>query len=509
MPSAYSRTLPARADLEQQKTQAKELLAAYKRGDDAALARVRTELPDKSPISLTDAQFVLAREYGFASWRALEEHIDHQAVKAMPPVEQLKHALRRRDAAELRRLLSRDASLRVAINEPIFPFDSPALVTVGDEPDVVEVLLEFGADPNRKSSWWAGGFHPLYGASPQVAERLLAAGAVVDACAAAHLDRIDLLSQMLIDDPSCANERGGDGQTPLHFARSREVVDLLLAAGADIDARDVDHRSTAAEWMVDSRGDLARYLVERGATADVFLAAALGFVDKARALAAADASVLSLRTGQGAYGEQGRSSFHIYLWTIGANFTPLQAAAKFGKRDVLDALLAIATPVQRLLLACHDGAADEARTIVRDNPGIVEGLRGADRRALTDEAWIGNERAVELMLALGFDPAVPGETGPTGRTALHSAAWQGSVACVSALLRHPSGRALLEVREGTYQGTPISWCCHGSRNCGDPKADHAEVARLLIAAGASIDPKLQDCSDAMQVVLAGSVDAHR
>jgi ankyrin repeat protein len=102
-----------------------------------------------------------------------------------------------------------------------------------------------------ESSWWGGGFHALHGATPAVAERLLAAGAIPDACAAAHLDRADLLERMLAEHPARVHERGGDGQMPLHFAsRSRRVVDLLLEAGADIDARDVDHRSTAAEWMI-------------------------------------------------------------------------------------------------------------------------------------------------------------------------------------------------------------------------------------------------------------------
>lgn len=501
MSSAFSRTLPARADLEQQKKQAKELLAAYKRGDDEARGRVRSELPDKSPITLADAQFVLAREYGFASWRALKEHIEARAAEALPPVDQLKRALRRADAGDVRRLLERHPSLRATINEPIFGFDAPALNTVGDQPDLVDVLLEFGADPNRKSSWWAGGFHPLYGASPAVAERLLAAGAVVDACAAAHLDRLDLLEQILEDNPERVHERGGDGQTPLHFARSRAMADRLLAGGADIDARDVDHRSTPAEWMLDSRTDLARHLVERGATADIFLAAALGLTDRAMALVVADPNVLELRTGQGAYGEKQPSSFHIYMWTIGPNFTSLDTAAKFGHRNVVTALLALASPTQRLLFACHQGAADDARAIVREHPGIVQSLRGADRSALTDEAWTGNAPAVEVMLELGFDPSVSSGSGPTSATALHCAAWQGSVGSVAALLRYPSGRALLDVRESAFQGTPLSWCCHGSTNCGDPRADHAAVARLLIAADARIDPKLTDCSDEMQAVL--------
>ena len=477
------------------------MLAAYKRGDAEALDRVRSALPDKSPIALADAQFVIAREYGFPSWRALKEHIEERAAESLPPLEQLKRVMRRPDATTLRRLLERHPVLRTSLNEPIFSFDSPALVTVGDRLDVVDVLLDFGADPNRKSSWWAGGFHPLYGASDDVAERLIAAGAVVDACAAAHLDRLDLLGPLLREDPQRVHERGGDGQTPLHFARSRRVVDLLLDAGADIDARDVDHRSTAAEWMLDGRMDVARYLVERGAATDIFLASALGFTERATALARAEPSVLELRTGQGSYGEQGRSSFHIYLWTIGPNFTPLQTAAKFGERETLEALLPLATPTQRLLFTCHEGMSDDARAIVRENPNIVAELRGPDRRALTDEAWTGNAPAVALMLELGFDPSVPSESGPTGGNALHCASWQGSAASVAALLAHPSGRALINVRERTYEGSPLSWCCHGSRNCGDPRADHAEVARLLLAAGAASDPRLTECSDEMQAVL--------
>ena len=409
------------------------------------------------------------------------------------PLESAHRAVRDGDAIALRRVLEAHAELRKAINEPLFPFDSPALVAISGRGNVelVNVLLEFGADPNLRSGWWAGGFHPLHGATPAVAERLLAAGAIPDACAAAHLDRADLLERMLAEDPARVSERGGDGQTPLHFARSRRVVDLLLGAGADIDARDIDHRSTAAEWMIgdveaprESRIGIARYLVERGASADIFLAAALGLTDRARALLARDASLLSLRTGQGDYGEKKPSSFHIYMWTIGSNFTPLQTAAKFQQKETLEAMTAYASPAQRLLLACHEGGRDEALAIARAQPGILQALTGADRRALTDEAWAANAPAVELMLELGFDPAAESASGPTSGTALHCAAWQGSVECVAALLRHPSGRALIDVRESAYQGTPLHWCCHGSMNCGNPRADHVEVARLLLAAGA-------------------------
>lgn len=432
------------------------------------------------------------------------------------PVERFKRAVHDRDVSALRRVLSDSEVARAAINDPLFGFDAPALVAVAEEGDIalVNTLLDFGADPNRSSSWWAGGFHPLHAALGPVAERLLAAGAVPDACAAARLDRPDLLARILTDDPARVSERGGDGQTPLHFARSRVIVDMLIEAGADLDARDVDHRSTPAEWMLGdpdspakSRVDLAQYLVERGASADIFLAAALGLTDRARALLKADPSLLSLRTGQGHYGEQPPGSYHIHLWTLGPNLTPLQVAAQRGQHETVQAMLEFASPAERLLLACHLGNAVEARAVVRDHPGIVERLGPAERRALTDEAWAANAPAVELLLELGFDPSVPSSSGPTGGTALHCAAWEGSVDCVAAILRYPAGRALIDARESTYQGTPLSWCSHGSVNCGSMRADHAAVARLLIAAGARVDREMLNWagSGAFRAVLAEAV----
>src|SRR6187551_2721425 len=135
----------------------------------------------------------------------------------------IRDALCRRDAADVRRLLREHPELRQRINEPLFAFDAPAIVAYAGDAAVVEVLLEAGADPNRRSEWWAGPFHALYSATGEAAERLIAAGAVMDACAAAHLDRADVLEQMIAADPARVHERGGDGQTPLHFAVSTTV----------------------------------------------------------------------------------------------------------------------------------------------------------------------------------------------------------------------------------------------------------------------------------------------
>jgi hypothetical protein len=38
-------------------------------------------------------------------------------------------------------------------------------------------------------------------------------------------------------------------------------------------------------------------------------------------------------------------------------------------------------------------------------------------------------------------------------------------------------------------------------NCGNPRADHAAVARLRLLAGARPGPEMRGCSDTMQAVL--------
>ncbi len=502
MTAPIRRALPPRANLAQQKTQARELLQAFTSDAPDAVARVRAVLPDKSRIVLADAQFVLAREYGFDNWAALRQHIDDRTAALRAPHERLHHALQRRDAQAVRELLSAHGEFRPLINAPLFPYNAPALVACAGDADMVQVLLDFGADPNLRSSWWAGGFHALHSATGLAAERLIAAGAVPDACAAAHLDDVPLLASMLAADPARVHERGGDGQTPLHFARSRAAIDLLLQAGADIDALDVDHRATPAAWMLDrvrgaGRWELARYLAERGAACDIFLAAALGRTQDAVAMLGRDATLLNLQTGRGAYGEQPPSSYHIYFWTIGTHRAPLDVAAQFGNDETLAAMLPFATPVQRLWLVCRSGDAAAARALVAQHPGLMASLDGDAHRAISDAAWQGDAAAVRVMLDLGFDPATPGHDSGT---ALHCAAWHGSAETVAVLLEAPAARALLAVRDANYNTTPLGWCAHGSLN-GPRGAGHAEVARLLLEAGAGVEQL--EASDAVEAVVSG------
>src|SRR6266851_873296 len=106
-----ARQLPERPNLEQLKRQAKDLLRSARANGSAALQRFRI-LPAFANISdadlahrsfaLHDAQSVIAREYGFDSWKALHERVDELTLESAAAVDQFIEAATdgRRDRAE-------------------------------------------------------------------------------------------------------------------------------------------------------------------------------------------------------------------------------------------------------------------------------------------------------------------------------------------------------------------------------------------------------------------------
>jgi ankyrin repeat protein len=81
--------LPDNPSLENLRKQAKSLLKAARAGDSEILARVREfhPHPERTSIklSLSDAQLVIARSHGFASWSKLKRHLDVLAQHSLMP----------------------------------------------------------------------------------------------------------------------------------------------------------------------------------------------------------------------------------------------------------------------------------------------------------------------------------------------------------------------------------------------------------------------------------------
>src|SRR5687768_10541145 len=101
-PSASTRSLPASPSLRQLRKQAKDLLKSYRAGDVAARAEVeRFESQSKlRKFVLGDAQRVLARAYGFASWTKLKLHVEEASARAFCA------AVKLGDVARVRRLVA-------------------------------------------------------------------------------------------------------------------------------------------------------------------------------------------------------------------------------------------------------------------------------------------------------------------------------------------------------------------------------------------------------------------
>lgn len=252
-------------------------------------------------------------------------------------------AWRANDAATVADVLAQRPELRARINEPMpgGHFGATPLICAVQRGsrELVDVLLAAGADINARSHWWAGSFGVL-DHDNGLAEFLIQRGARVDANAAAKLGLFEELVALVQADPSLVHARGGDGQTPLHVARTVEIARFLLDHGADIDALDVDHESTPAQYLIREHPDVARFLVERGCRTDILLAAALGDLRLVRKHIEAYPQCIRLRTNTESFPKNNpRAGGTIYIWTLGQNKTAHAVAREFGHPEVLQLLM--------------------------------------------------------------------------------------------------------------------------------------------------------------------------
>jgi ankyrin repeat protein/catechol 2,3-dioxygenase-like lactoylglutathione lyase family enzyme len=290
-----SLSLPERASLEFLKKLAKERLAAQRATDPAA--------------RLADAQLAVAREYGFPSWQALKAEIDRRRA---PHLAEFLRACSAGDVEALRGLLTADPGL---VRERIAS-GSTGLHQAVRHPEALRLLIAHGADPNVRDT--ADNASPLHFAAASGALEsvriLLDAGADVhgtgdlhkgdvigwaargghDAVIALLLDRgarhhifsamalgdLDLVEQLVEQDPGCLSRRRSrfeGGQTPLHAAcappdglsgePNYAMLERLIELGADVEAKDDHGRTPMAVAMLRGDREAMRLLHAGGAKA--------------------------------------------------------------------------------------------------------------------------------------------------------------------------------------------------------------------------------------------------
>jgi ankyrin repeat protein len=465
-----SRQLPPSPSLEQLKKQAKSLLKRQQAADSAALTRIRENHPRwrnpseeqvaSSPFALADAQFVIASEYGFASWSKLQSHVKtlEAASSTAEAVASLRDAAGGGDLARLNALLDAHPELiderggegvRTPLHQAVFGNSEPA----------VKLLLERGANPNIRCE--------------------------------------------------------GDNAYPLHFAVEKHrlpIIRLLVEHGADTIGEGDYHELGVIGWAtawdyIQPNPEIIAYLLAHGARHNIFSAVAMGEAEVIRDLVARTPNDLERRMN----GTRMRSMpLHLAviknqpasvatLLDLGANtesldeagFSALDLAALEGRHDLAQVLLERGAKVRLPAAVALARTADVERLLRRDPGTLKPGGRWghlilrASERAPGDviETLIRNGASVNVHA----DPKTSIDS-TSGYTPLHAAAWHGNVSAIDVLMKHGAD---VRAREEKYHGTPAGWADY---------AGHKE-ARDLILRGPI------DIIEAIQYHMAGRVKA--
>jgi ankyrin repeat protein len=322
--------IPYGASLEEYERQATALFAALMAGDDSAKWRFKWEHPRfrgtsvaevaATPLSLGDAQEVIAREHGFATWANVTQFTD--VIRRDGGVQQFEAAV---DA-----VIEGDLA---ALNELLRA--NPALVRARSTRRHRATLLHYVA---------ANGVENARQKTPanavEVARMLLGSGAEVDALADMYDAKCTTMSMLV---SSCH---------PAEMGLQAALAETLLDYGAALDD------GPGSPWQSPLMTALtfgylatAETLARRGARLDNFAAAAgLGRIEDAtRLLATADAE--SKHIGLALAAQHGHAAVVRLLLDAGedpnrynpegfhAHATPLHHAALAGHTDVVRLLV--------------------------------------------------------------------------------------------------------------------------------------------------------------------------
>src|SRR6476659_6302914 len=151
-----TRAMRENPDIDQLRRQARELLEAYRAQSPDAVLEVdayhRTATPDT--FALHDAQFVLARAYGFESWPKLKAAVEGVTTKP------LHEAVQKSDLGAVRALLARRPEIVDLLRWGPSGFEIRAIhiAVMARDVEMTRLLLDAGADtrdgiwPNRDAT---------------------------------------------------------------------------------------------------------------------------------------------------------------------------------------------------------------------------------------------------------------------------------------------------------------------------------------------------------------------
>jgi len=501
------RSLPRSPDLGHLREEAKSLHKSHAAGAPGAVGFVDFHrAKPAATLKLADAQFVLARSYGFKSWARLKAFVEAQSrspeelgVLLLQTLftdnfSLLAELYARRDslpagdfflaaalgnAAMVESMLTADPTWASRLGGPLqtqaVTYAAHARFSLMDETyparqqQIVRSLLGHGADPNSFVSKAArgeqgdGGLSALYGCcrqpgNPEIARLLLDAGAQVD-----------------------------DGESLYHASELRDArcLELLFAAGVPDAARDYCIRRCLDSANPDAG---LRVYLKYGASPH-HLDYAL-FRNQTM-------QIIELLVEHGA--DLNKITDDFWLLERIRELTPVQIAERAGAVEAVRYLLAKGavdnrTPRDLLIGACARADEDATRTILRDHPGVAQTLTVRDHGNIAALARDGRLTSVRLMLDAGFD--IDARADDLDATALHYAATTGDASMAKLLLARGARFDL----KHKYGGTPLRTAIYCAANFRNEHGQYAAVVQLLIDAGEKVT------NDRLEFAIANDLD---
>jgi ankyrin repeat protein len=395
----------------------------------------------KPAAQLADAQYDLARQYGFSSWRSLKAHIDSLTIEG-----QLFDAARTGDIAELTALLDRRPDKLHARMKP-YEWSLLHVAAHAGNLQAVDLLLKRGLNVNMRET--------------------------------------------------------GDNTYPMHWAAAQghlDVVRRLADAGGDIIGDGDDHGLDVIGWATcwTPQPAVADFLVSRGARHHIFSAIAMNLADEVRRIVARDPSALNRRMSRNEVHQmplhfavrKNRPEMVSLLLELGADPLSMDgdgfpaaayATASGVDRRVMEAIAAMTSAElvsadrghRRPNAGMMDVVAllslrnwDAAARLLRDRPGLIAPT-GAAAGALHLVAKRNDVAAVKWLLEHGADPNARWAHWDAEVTALHLAAAHGHAGIVRLLL---DAGADARIRDSKHDSDAIGWAEHFRQ---------PEIARML------------------------------
>lgn len=259
--------------------------------------------------------------------------------------------------------------------------------------EVVSVLVQYGANAKAREEHGKTALHRAR--SAKIVDILLKAGADVDAKEFIHSNTaLHLASQggfeevvpILVEHGADINTRERDGRTALHFAKTANIAEYFLEAGADIEA--TDRLGYTALHIASEAGlkDVVSVLIQRGAD-------------------------VNKRGDSMGFGTLDAAENHLAQIMLGCNFwrgcTALHLASEYGQDEIVAMLI-------------------ESKADV--NAREISGKTALHRTE--------SGRIARLLLEAGADIHAKEYESFGGRTALHLAAQNGCEELVHTLIQH-------------------------------------------------------------------------